>query len=277
MSDLSAIMDAIVTAAETVSNVTAQRVLRYADEISAEDFPFCCIYDPDEVSELAEFQLTTKTTTISVLLFTKGETQDALLTKMGAFRDAIAADRTLGGIVQFAHVATRSISEDNRPSETEPMRAALMTVETVEQTGKIISIEINAELVATPGFTDWAALDATLNTFVLDHIGGARLSSNLVTDQDTIAVGVWRYQIAWTVTEHQKHGSNGFKYLVSCSVKAHYHIAAATSEATLISGTLMGKIDGLLDKANWRALAGIHEVVEDTTPIIALDDLERVN
>jgi hypothetical protein len=161
MSDAGTIMDALITAAEgAVSGLTGAREIDGAYKILDENFPCLFVYAPHETVDVGDFQLETQKTRVEMLLFTKAETQEALLLKMDAIRDAIATDRTLSGY---------------------------MVVETVEQTGKLISLVIDVEVELQAAYDDWGDNDNALEILVDVAMGvGTRLTSNLRADLDTI-------------------------------------------------------------------------------------------
>lgn len=273
-SDFGTIMDALVTLAEAES-FTAERALKSADEINAEDFPYQCFFNPEETAPRGDFKLTEKTTTIGSILLTKGETQEATALKMDAFRDGVDTDPTLGGVVQMAHIATRSLWELGGTERDPTIKAGIMTIEVIEQTGRIISAVIDVDVELTANYVSWSTLDSTINTFVDSHLSGSRASSNLRRDLSALAEGAWLYSIAWVPTAYNEISSNDSSYDVSIRIGVYYRIAAATSETTILYGSMIGFVDGLLVPASWSALTGIHEVKNDT-PTLALDDLERV-
>jgi hypothetical protein len=270
MSDVGAIMDALDTAAETVSGVTAERTLKLATDLNTEDFPYCCIFDPDERVTLGDFLLPQVETEVSLLLYTYDETQEALALKMDGVRDAIAADRTLGGIVQYTHVSTRQIREDPR----EKVKAGYMLVNTLEQSGHIFTVEFEIEATLVIGQTDYAAIDSAVETLLNTHIGASsRLAgSQWRRDHTTIAADTHKYQLQMMVASVVKD-SNSQWQRVLFKVLIHRHIALGSSEATYVETILMPAIDGLMDPATWRALAAIHEVT--INPDLTLDDVAR--
>jgi hypothetical protein len=263
-------MNALVTAAETVGTITAERNLKLAAELNAEDFPYCCIFDPDEKVTLGDFLLPQVETEISLLLYTDGETQEALALKMDGVRDAIAADRTLGGLVQYTHVSSRQIREDAR----EDVKAGYMLVNTLEQSGHLFTVEFEVEATLVIGQTDYAAIDSAVETMLNTHIGASsRLAgSQWRRDHTTIAVDTHKYQLQMMLGEVVR-GSNSQWELAKIRVLIHRHIGLASSEATYVETILLPAINGLMDPATWEALAAIHEVT--LNPDLSLSDVAR--
>jgi hypothetical protein len=270
VSDVGAIMDKLVTAAETVSGVTAARGLKMASDLASSDFPYCSVFDPDERVTLGDFLLPQVETEISLLLYTKGETQEALALKMDSVRDAIAADRTLGGLVQYTHVSTRQIREDPR----EDVKAGYMLVNTLEQSGHIFTVEFDVEAMLTIGSTNYATIDSALETMLNTHIGASsRLAgSQWRRDHTTIAADTHKYQLQMMLGEVVK-GSNSQWEKAKIRVLIHRHIALASSEATYVETILLPAINGLMDPATWKAVTGIHEVT--LNPDLSLGDVAR--
>lgn len=271
MSDVGAIMDALVTAAETVSGVTAERALKLAEDLESDDFPYCMVFDPDETVTLGDFLLPQVEIEVSMLLSTRGETQEALALKMDSVRDAVAADRTLGGLVQYTHVSTRQLREDPRID----IKQGYMIVSTIEQTGHIFTAEFEIEAILKDGQTDYAAIDAAVEAMLDTHIGASsRLAgSQYRRDHTAIAADTTKYQLQMMLATVVPYGSNLTLQRVLFKVLIHRHIALASSEATYVETILMPAIDGLMDPATWRALAAIHEVT--VNPDLALGDVAR--
>lgn len=113
MSDMGAIMDAIGTAAEgAVTGLVAERGIRV--ELNSEEKPRLFLYNPTESVELADHQQEQVATGIEGALFVS-DTQENLATMLDDIRDAIRADKTLGGVVRWAYVAERGIAESDDP------------------------------------------------------------------------------------------------------------------------------------------------------------------
>jgi hypothetical protein len=275
MSDAGTIMDALITAAEgAVSGLTGAREIDGAHGILDENFPYLFVYAAHETVDVGDFQLETQKTRVEMLLFTKAETQEALLLKMDAIRDAIATDRTLGGVVQAAHVVERVLLEAG--DTTVPTNSGYMVVETVEQTGKLISLVIDVEVELQAAYDDWGDNDNALEILVDVAMGvGTRLTSNLRADLDTIPVNATRYQLAWTISEQTEHGSNVNTFNAAIRVKVYHHMGPAADEETVLYGTLLPKIDSLLNPDTWGGANLVHHVL-DGFPILSLDDVERV-
>jgi hypothetical protein len=257
MSDAGTIMDALITAAEgAVSGLTGAREIDGAHGILDENFPYLFVYAAHETVDVGDFQLETQKTRVEMLLFTKAETQEALLLKMDAIRDAIATDRTLGGVVQAAHVVERVLLEAG--DTTVPTNSGYMEVE------------------LQAAYDDWGDNDNALEILVDVAMGvGTRLTSNLRADLDTIPVNATRYQLAWTISEQTEHGSNVNTFNAAIRVKVYHHMGPAADEETVLYGTLLPKIDSLLNPDTWGGANLVHHVL-DGFPILSLDDVERV-
>lgn len=130
MSDMGAIMDAIVTAAETaVAGLVSERGVRLSANLNPEDFPHLFVHSPSETIELFPHQQERVTTQIELILVTRGETQEATVLKVDAIRNQIRTDKTLGGIVRWAYVSSRGIREHPKVNE----KAGDMAVVTVAE------------------------------------------------------------------------------------------------------------------------------------------------
>jgi hypothetical protein len=270
MSDAGALMDKLVTAAETVSGVTAERGFKVPGTLSASDYPYCSVFEPDETVTLGDFLLPQVETTISMLLYTKGETQEATLLKIDGIRDAIAADRTLGGLVQYTHVSSRQLREDPR----DDVKGGAFVVETLEQSGHVFTVDFELEATLVIGQTDYAAIDTAIETMLNTHIGASsRLAgSQWRRDHTTIAVDTHKYQLQMMLGEVVR-GSNEQWERVKIRVLIHRHIGLASSEATYVETILLPAINGLMDPATWLALAAFHEVT--INPDLSLDNVTR--
>lgn len=257
-SDVGEIMDAIITAAEgAVSGLTGYRGLKLVSDLTEdEDFPYLCVYDPDESTELGDFLMTRSSVEVAMLLYTKEETQEAVAVKMDAIRDAIDTDATLGGVVQFAHVSTRSIRED----PAEDVKAGYMLVETVEATGRLFHAVIECEVIIAPVYTNWTSVIGTISYMLQNHFDAPTGNSVWRTDRDTIPSGQSRFQLRAVLLEWDPITSNNYGMRLSIELHVWYHIPAGAAEPITINTTIFNQMDGALDAKNWRALATVYDV-----------------
>lgn len=127
MSDMGTILDALSTAAEgAVTGLTGERGLRLNP--SPEDKPILFLYNPEETVELSDHLQETVTTTVQAALF-DDVTQEAMATYLDAIRDAIRADKTLGGVVRWAYVSLRGVAETSDSNE----RAGILEIIAVQE------------------------------------------------------------------------------------------------------------------------------------------------
>ena len=109
------IMDALAAdAAAAVSSLTAancERGLRLAADLEAEDMPHLFLHNPDESVDLLDHLQERVTTTVSLTLVTRDETQEATLAHLDLIRAQIRADVTLGGAVTYAYVSSLGVRE----------------------------------------------------------------------------------------------------------------------------------------------------------------------
>ncbi|MCI0344825.1 MAG: hypothetical protein L0221_05180 [Chloroflexi bacterium] len=116
MSASGAIFDALEAIAETaIVGLSAERGLRLVDELHEGEFPHLFLSGagdaPLETVELLTHLQERVTTTVSAILYTKGESQEATLAKADAIRAAIQANRTLSGAVTWSYVSETTLEE----------------------------------------------------------------------------------------------------------------------------------------------------------------------
>lgn len=127
-------MDALVTRARAAvatipsGSTGAERGLRSAADLLPEEFPHLFVHSPVEEIELLDFQQERRTTSCTMSLVTYSDSQEDLALKLDAIRDQIATYRTLSGIVDFATVSRREISE----SAVSHLREGILVVTTVK-------------------------------------------------------------------------------------------------------------------------------------------------
>jgi len=128
MSEMGAIMDKIVTAAEAaVTELVAEREIRLAKDTVG--FPHAFIYAPEEDVGVFSGMQERVTTRILLKLITQGETQEDTALKLDSIGAQIRADKTLGGVVRWAYVSARGIAE--APSSN--VKAGDMVIVTVQE------------------------------------------------------------------------------------------------------------------------------------------------
>lgn len=133
MSDLGAIMDALITEARSaVPTLPAgatgvERGIRSGADLRPEELPHLFVHSPTEAVELLDHQQEQRTTTVVLSLVVVADTQEQLATKLDAIRDEIAGNRSLSGVVDYATVTRREIGE----SALVAMREGVVEVTTV--------------------------------------------------------------------------------------------------------------------------------------------------
>lgn len=116
MSEWGGIFDRLIALAEGAVPELAtagrtERGVRVAEKLAPQEFPHLFAYDPrDTVALLPQLQERV-TTTLTLLLVTREETQEATAAKCDAIRDAIRGDPTLAGLVESCHVSERTLRE----------------------------------------------------------------------------------------------------------------------------------------------------------------------
>lgn len=109
MAELGDILDAIEAAAEgAVTGLTVERGLRL--EVHEDEAPILFLYNVEETVEIGDHLQETVQSQVTGALATYDD-QAAALTKLDQIRDAIRADSTLGGLVQWALVSARGLDE----------------------------------------------------------------------------------------------------------------------------------------------------------------------
>ena len=121
MSDMGTIIDDVlasaVVAVTALKTANTERDLRLTANMNPEEFPHLFAYDPEEAIELFDDQQERIITTIQFVLVSRDQTQEELLLDLDLIRDAVRADKTLGGNVRWSHVSTRGVRQDPRVSE----------------------------------------------------------------------------------------------------------------------------------------------------------------
>mgnify|MGYP001586553167 CR=1 len=112
MSDLGAQIDQLIIVAQAaIPTVQAERGPRLSSDLLAEEFPHLSVVEPRDAITLLDHQQEAVEAQIRLVFATRGETQEALLLKIGAFRENLRAVPDLGGIVDYAYVSEISILE----------------------------------------------------------------------------------------------------------------------------------------------------------------------
>jgi len=116
MSAAGAVMDALnAIAVAAVVGLVAERGIRLPDDLTTDELPHLFATPsgaaPLEVVALLPHQQEGVTYTVVLVLVTVSETQEETLARVDLIRDAIRADRSLGGIVQAAFVSEVELVE----------------------------------------------------------------------------------------------------------------------------------------------------------------------
>ena len=115
MSAAGTLMDELATAAAAaVSTLTAgncERGIRLAADLEAEDMPHLFLHNPEETVELLDHLQERVTTTVSLTLVTRDETQEATLAHLDLIRAQIRTDVTLSDSVTYAYVSSFGVRE----------------------------------------------------------------------------------------------------------------------------------------------------------------------
>lgn len=129
MSDAGSILDKLLAHATTADpNYTTTRGIELVSALNDEDFPHAFAFDAKvSILRLPFFQEAVSGE-YTVLLATKGETQEQLLVRYDAYRALIQGDRTLTGEVDNAFVSSMELLEDPRST----VKAAQIVISTDE-------------------------------------------------------------------------------------------------------------------------------------------------
>ena len=129
MSDAGSILDKLLLHAIAAdANYSTTRGVKVVNSMNDEDFPHAFAYEPRMAIARLPFLQENVSGDFTILLATKGETQEQLLVRSDAFRARIQADRTLTGEVDTAYVSSIEVLEDPRTG----IKAALIIVSTEE-------------------------------------------------------------------------------------------------------------------------------------------------
>lgn len=88
-----------------------REVLRPGQDLDVTRAPHVFAHDPTEVRTELEHQGAALEGSVQLSMWTHGETQEQLLTRLEAAHAAIDGDRSLGGLVERAHVATIAVRD----------------------------------------------------------------------------------------------------------------------------------------------------------------------
>ncbi len=129
MSDIGSILDKLLAIAVAVdANYKTTRGVNLIATLNDEDFPHVFAYEPAVAITLESHLQENVAGDFTILIVTKGETQEQVLVRADAFRAAIQADRTLTGDVETAYVSAIAILEDPRSI----LKGAQISVTTAE-------------------------------------------------------------------------------------------------------------------------------------------------
>lgn len=130
MSDWGSIVEAIESAARSaVPSIPAgtagfERGVRVGQDLRDSELPHVFAHNPTEESTELDYGQKAVRFSIQLDMWTRGETQEQAASKLDAIRDAIQANRSLGGAVDKAWVSSRALREF--PSK--PERAGVLIV-----------------------------------------------------------------------------------------------------------------------------------------------------
>lgn len=129
MSDIGSILDKLIDHAVAIdANYSTTRGVNLVAILNDEDFPHIFAFEPRVAITLADFLQEIVSGDYTIMIVTKGETQEEVLNRADAFRAAIQGDRTLTGDVDTAFVSAIEIIEDPRAI----LKAAKISVATEE-------------------------------------------------------------------------------------------------------------------------------------------------
>ncbi len=115
MSEAGSIFDKLIALVEAIdANYVTERGIRLISSLNDEDFPHCFAFEPVVTNSELDFQQEDEGGDYTLLIVTKGETQEAILLRVDAIKAAVKADRTLTGDVDFALATAYKIEEDPR-------------------------------------------------------------------------------------------------------------------------------------------------------------------
>ena len=117
MSEAGSILDKLIAhAAAADATYSTTRGVKLVASLNDEDFPHVFAYGADVSTSELPFRQEAVAGEFTILIATKGETQEALLVRVDAYIARIQGDRTLAGDVDLALVTSYRIDEDLRSS-----------------------------------------------------------------------------------------------------------------------------------------------------------------
>lgn len=134
MSDTGSIIDALETLCRSALGDLPtgtdgwERGIRAAEDLLTGRLPHVFAHDPTE--DATELQVGLQEQIrgqVQLDLWTRNETQEQVLVRLDSIRNAVKADRTLGGLVDFASCARRSVLEAQLGEKRE--RAGVLLVQ----------------------------------------------------------------------------------------------------------------------------------------------------
>lgn len=115
MSYAGSILDKLIAHAEAAAaDYSTQRGIDGIFSLNDEDYPHVFAYEPKMAIALIPYLQESVSGDFTILILTKGETQEATLVRADAFRARIQGDRTLTGDVDTAYVSDIEVMEDPR-------------------------------------------------------------------------------------------------------------------------------------------------------------------
>jgi hypothetical protein len=115
MSYAGSILDKLITIAETVdADYKTERGVDLTGLLNDEDFPHIYAYEPKMAITPLPFLQESVSGDFTILIVTKGETQEEVNVRADAIRAAVKADNTLTGDVDLAYVSSIEVFEDPR-------------------------------------------------------------------------------------------------------------------------------------------------------------------
>lgn len=221
--------------------------------LGAHQFPHCYAHDPTEATTEIDWRIREVRLSLQLSIFSKGETQEQVNTRLDAIASGIAANPTLGGIVDFTFPVTRSAIEAQFVGKD--LRAGVLIVQTRRTTGNVIGFTVRLDATVAPGST---ANDVyTQVVTAVDAIAGSHVSSDYAR---TVALptGTDDFQVRVDALERAYDSNDAYTVVqIEVSVLRDVGYAEASGELDALR-TLEAS---LTDPDLYRDLAAVRDVL----------------
>lgn len=105
-----------------------ERDVRLSADLTSGEFPHVFAHDPSERTNRLPHRQATRTVSVQFDYWTRDHTQEQVSLVLDAFRNAVEADPTLGGVVEDAYVSSRAVIDHQFAGK--PERAGVVIVTT---------------------------------------------------------------------------------------------------------------------------------------------------